>query len=180
MATTNLTITVSVNATSADVTNRVTGLAAPDTASRLATLLEATAGGSIEGKFEFEVGSAYASQTVTCDQASAVDGTDDITIGSVTLSVEASPSGENQFDSGSTDAEFATNLAAAINGHSTLGDFLTATASAAVVTITSNTPGAIGNEIALAETGNGMTLGAAALAGGTGGNPTQYGIGLQY
>lgn len=110
---------------------------------------------------------ARASQTVGCDISDAVDGTDDITIGGTTLSVEASPSGEAQFDGGTTDAEFAANLSAAINANSTLQKIVFAIDDGVdEVTIYSVYPGAIGHLITLTESGNGFTLGAAALADG--------------
>ena len=113
------------------------------------------------------IASACASQTVNCDYSDAVDGTDDITIGGTTLSVEASPATEDEFDSGTDDAEFADNLAAAINAHSVLSKIVRATSDGVSdVTITSLYPGPIGNLILLAESGNGLTLGDTALAGG--------------
>lgn len=113
------------------------------------------------------VGLVRASQTVTCAQASAVDGTDELTVAGTVLAVEASSANENQFLKGASNSAFATNLAACINAHTTLSKIVRASASGAVCTITSKVPGIIGNLITLAETGNGFTLGGAALAGGT-------------
>lgn len=126
--------------------------------------------GSMSGFLTTQVGSAFASQTVTVSQAAAVNGTDTLVIAGsngATLAVVASPANENQFLKGASNAAFATNLAAAINAHATLSKFVRAKASGAVVTIYSLVPGILGNLITLSETGNGFTLGAAALAGGT-------------
>lgn len=113
--------------------------------------------------------SVKASFTVTCDYSSAVDGTDDLIIGTVTLSAEASPSGENQWDLGSSDATMASNLADAINGHSTLSQlFSAATDGVDTVTVTALLPGDVYNQIALSENGNGMTLSASYPASGSG------------
>jgi hypothetical protein len=141
-------------------------------------LLRQTQAGIKRGHVRACIASTAASQTVTCDYDSVVDGTDDITIGGTTLSVEASPSGEAQFDGGTTDAELATNLAAAINGNSTINKLVRATASSDVVTITCVYPGPIGNLVTLAETGNGFTLGAAALASGASDEVDSYQFGF--
>lgn len=112
---------------------------------------------------------AKASQTISCDQSSATDGTDDITIGQVTLSVVASASTENQFEQGASDADFASNLAAAINDHSVLGLLFTAESDGVdEVTVTANLPGAWAHQIGLAESGSGMTLGGDFFASGAG------------
>ncbi len=131
--------------------------------------------GVISGVFRatvrLQVGSGatvVASQTVTCGNAAAVNGTDTITIGGVTLAVVASPANQNQFLKGASDAAFATNLAAAINAHTTLQQYVVASALAAVVTIRGLRPGIIYNLVALTEVGNGFTLGGSALANGAG------------
>jgi phage tail sheath gpL-like len=139
---------------------------------RMSQLIRAFIAGVFRGNVTLQVSSAAAvraSQTVTCVEESAVNGTDEISIGSVTLAVEAAPANENQFAKGSGNPAFAAALAAAINGHSVLGQLVLATVATNVVTITAILPGLIGNQIALSETGDGMTLGGAALAGGTGG-----------
>ena len=137
----------------------------------LAKLFTDLASGVRMGRVELGVETATvgnkATATVTVADASLVDDTDDLTIGSVTFKWMASPSGESQIDIGGSDAQSATNLAAAINAHSQLAGVVTATAAAAVVTITADYPGIAGELIALAETGNGQTLSAAALGGVT-------------
>jgi hypothetical protein len=129
--------------------------------------LNGISGGMKRGLVTTQVASTAATQTIGCDFSDAIDGTDDVTIGPTTLSVEASPSGQDQFDSGATDIAFAANLVTAINDHTTLSKIVVATTDGVdTVTVTCRFPGIIGNEIALTETGDGFTLGAAAMAGG--------------
>ncbi len=124
-------------------------------------------GGVRRAHVRAQVFSAFASETVACDQSAAVDGTDELTIGTVVLAVEASPANENQFAKGASDIAFAANLAAAINAHSILSLFVKAESDGVdTVTITCLYGGPIGDAIPLAETGNGFTLGGAALDGG--------------
>lgn len=116
-----------------------------------------------------EGASARASQTIGCDQSDAVDGTDEVVIAGVTLAVEAAPANENQFAKGADDIEFAANLAAAINAHSVLSTLFDATSDGVdTVTVTALLPGLVYNQVAITETGNGFTLGGAALTGGDG------------
>jgi hypothetical protein len=61
---------------------------------------------------------------------------DTISIGSVTLTWKASPSGEDQLDIKTTDATDATELARGINAHSKLAGLVSASVAAAVVTVT--------------------------------------------
>lgn len=110
---------------------------------------------------------AFASQTVGCDESDTVDGTDELTIGTVVLAVEAAPASESEFLKGATDIAMAANLAACINAHSVLSIFLRAESDGVdTVTITCLYGGPIGDAIPLAETGNGFTLGGTALDGG--------------
>lgn len=140
-------------------------------------LLESLMGGARRGLVRVSVGDVFASQTITCDRAAAVDDTDTVTIGGTTLSLKAAPANESQFAKGASDATMAANLAAVINAHSTLREAVSASALAAVVTVKCVYPGRIGNMIVLTEVGNGMTLGAAALAGGTGNDPVTHEFG---
>lgn len=124
-------------------------------------------GGARKAHVRVQLFSAFASQTVACDQSDAVDGTDELTIGTIVLAVEAAPSTENQFEKGASDIEFAANLAAAINAHSVLSLFVKAESDGVdTVTITCLYGGPVGDAIPLAETGNGFTLTGAALDGG--------------
>jgi hypothetical protein len=141
--------------------------------------LNGLAGGVKRARVRASVSDAFASQTVTCDQSAAVDGTDELKIGSVTLAVEAAPANEDQFEKGADDAEFADNLAAAINAHSVLSQVVRAESDGVdEVTVTCLVPGLMGNQIALTETGSGFALGGAALAGGTAENFETYDFGV--
>lgn len=138
----------------------------------LLPLISGIMGGAIRATVRLQandLASVFASQTVGCDQSDAVDGTDELTIAGVVLAVEAAPAGENQFAKGADDIEFAANLAAAINAHSTLSGLVSAESDGVdTVTVTALLPGAVYNSIALAEAGAGFTLGGALLAGGVG------------
>ena len=76
-----------------------------------------------------------------------------------------------QYNIGATDTLTAANLAAAINANSTMNQIATATSAAAVVTVSSWFPGAIGNYITLTAT-TGNTASAATL--GSGAQATTY------
>jgi len=130
-------------------------------------MLSAVQSGHRRGIIRTQLASVAASQTIGCDESDSVDGTDTITIGATTLDVEASPVDEDDFATGATDITFAANLATAINDHSVAGELYYAVSDGIdTVTVTARTAGLLGNEVALAEVGNGFTLGAAALAGG--------------
>jgi len=142
----------------------------PEKTRRAISELHAALTGTRRGYVRLVLATAAASQTVTCDQSAAVDGTDDITIGAAagdTISVEAAPSGEDEMDSGTTDAEFADNLAVAVNAHSVISKLVYAVSDGvSVVTLYAVMPGPVGNLISLTETGSGFVVGAALLAGG--------------
>ena len=124
-------------------------------------------GGVRRAQVKVQCYSAFASQTVACSQAAAVDGTDELTIGTIVLAVEAASANESQFLKGASDITFAANLAACINAHSVLSLFVRAESDGVdTVTITSLYPGPVGDAIPLAETGNGFTLTGSALDGG--------------
>lgn len=108
-----------------------------------------------------------ATATNTVAQASLVATTDTLTIGATTLTWVVSSANENQITIGGTDAICATNCAGIINAHSVLKHLVTASAAAAVVTITAKHAGLRGAAIALQEVGNGQTLSAASLGGAT-------------
>ena len=110
-----------------------------------------------------------ASGTVTCASVLAAD---TVTINGVAFTaVNGTPSG-NQFDMSGTNAQTATSLAAAIAASSTalVQCCVTASASSAVVTVTSLVKGLIGNTQTLASSnGTRLAVSGARLAGGTGG-----------
>lgn len=150
-----------------DLTDRYTRTDRYSNIARLHELLGSIGPGRRRAQVYTYVSGAQPSQTVDMDQAAAVDGTDDITIDGTTLSVEAAPSDENEFLQGADDIEFAANLAAAINAHSVLSlSYRAVSDGVDEVTISHILGGTAGNGKALAETGNGFTLGGATLAGG--------------
>ena len=133
--------------------------------------MEGVAGGirstSVEG-VKMMVGDVFASMTIGCDVSDAVDDTDTITIGPVTIATVAAPATEDEISSPATDILYAAELAAAINAHSVLSNLVEAVSDGIdTVTVTARLPGKIGNEIAVTEAGNGYTLSGAVLAGGT-------------
>lgn len=113
-----------------------------------------------------------ASGTATLVYADLI-ATDTITIAGITLTcVDAGTPTSVQFKKEVDLATTAANLASAINALSTLNIYVSATASAGVVTITAKQAGVIGNLITLAAsvgTPGAIAVSAAALAGGTGG-----------
>jgi phage tail sheath gpL-like len=109
---------------------------------------------------------AFASGTVTL---ASVPEDDTVTIGGITFTAKASPSGEAQFSQAGSDTADAASLASKINAHSTLSAVVSATSALGVVTITCRFPGVVGNFITLAETGTSMTVSGARLSGGVGG-----------
>lgn len=87
-----------------------------------------------------------------------------VTIGGVVLTA-----GTDWVIASLTDAQCATNLAAAINANITLNKIIVASAATNVVTITALQRGVIGNYLSLAKSGAPITISGAALAGGAGG-----------
>lgn len=111
-----------------------------------------------------------ASGTVTLTQASLTAG-DAVYINGYALTAVAgtatAASGTWSKDTSSTAA--ATSLAAAINAYEPVRQFVTATSSSAVVTITAREAGAVGNSISLLEldAGGGIARSGSTLSGGT-------------
>lgn len=107
-----------------------------------------------------------ASGTFTLDTVIA---TDVVNIGTETLTGSDTPSGENQFDTSGSDSAIATDIAAKINAHSVLSLIVSASANAAVVTVTSLNKGVIGNQIPISSPDATITASGTELSGGTGG-----------
>ena len=83
-----------------------------------------------------------------------------------------------QFKLGTTAPTAATNLATAINAHSTIADFLTAASSStSTVTITADVKGTIGNAIATTESLSNCTAGGALFTGGVDVTANSYNFG---
>lgn len=138
-------------------------------------------GGNKRAQVRTQISTAKATFSVACDLSDAVDGTDELLIGAVTLALEAAPANENQFDGGASDIAFAANLAAAINAHSVLSEFCTAVSDGIdTVTVTCDIPGAIGNQIAVSEVGNGfeITGGATRFANGASDELDEWSFGI--
>lgn len=108
---------------------------------------------------------------------SSVVATDTVTIAGTVFTGSDTPSTSVQFLTGSTDTASAASLAAKINAHTTVGKYVSATSSGAVVTISCIVPGLIGNLITLAISAHGSRSGAT-LAGGTEGNTNTFAHGL--
>lgn len=179
--TAHLTVTLETQATLAELRRDVDKDTKHEAMTGLITELRHVMNGTERGYVRIQLASAVASATVTMDQSAAVNDTDDIAIGGSTggtLSVVETPADEDSFASGSTDTEFADNLVAAINAHSTISKLVWAKRTdTAVVTIYSVVPGTIGNLITLTETGSGMALSAAALGSGAGDEVDGYQFG---
>jgi hypothetical protein len=133
--------------------------------------LKGVAGGASDAAVDFQQDPAdpvAASGTFTL---ASVQADDAVTIGTVTLTGKASPSGENQWATGGADdTADAVTLAAAINAHSVLGKVVTASSADAVVTVTCKVKGVVGNQIPTSETGTTITVSGTFLTGGTGGH----------
>lgn len=122
------------------------------------------------------VDAVKASGTITL---SAHVATDTVTINGVVFTCVASGATGNQYNQGGSDTISATNLAAAINASVTakVQGYVVASSSGAVVTVTANRPGVLGNMCTLAISAHGSASGAT-LAGGTDGaqtSTTSYG-----
>ncbi len=154
----------------ATLRTRVNRIPKGDAVRAFSNELRGCAGGARRGKVRFQVAGVQATQTVACATASAVNNTDTLVIGGTALSVKASPATESEVSKGTTDAEFAANVVAKINAHTTLSKYVFAvvtTSASGILTIYSIAPGLVGNFITLTETGNGFTVGGAVFAGGT-------------
>ena len=118
--------------------------------------------------------SASASASKACTFSGTVSAGSTITLDSVALTWTVSGTGANEVKIHSTVGTAATYLATAINASAVLSKIVTAVASAAVVTVTCNVPGLIGNSVQVAETANNFAWagGATRLSGGVGDPPT--------
>jgi len=129
-------------------------MTARNVVSRILSFLTGCAGGTL-GATALEVGTAAASGTVTLSSAS---GAIAVYVGGASVEVTASGG----------DAATAAAIAAEINdAGSPMTDWVSATASGAVVTITAKAAGPLGNAVPLAVTGTGATTSGDTLSGGT-------------
>ena len=173
------TLNISVK-TAKDVSDYALATQPRNNLNKIENLIKGLKGGALQGSVDVNYSTTdpvAASQTITCDQSEAT-ADDVVTIIGIDLTAKASGASTDEFNIGSTDAEMATNLGAAINAQATLSKYFTATVSAAVVTVTSNFKGSIGNYlIASVATVNASTpftfSNSGSFAGGTGGPETE-------
>jgi hypothetical protein len=128
-----------------------------------------SAGSAVSYSVEVDDNATAASGTVTTTASVANNST--VTIGSTVLTgVTGTPSGQAQFKCGVSANADATALAACINAHTTLSQFVSAVAASAVVTITclgTVTPAVLGNAITLKSSdGTNLAVSGANLASG--------------
>jgi hypothetical protein len=178
-------LNVTVKAARADISEYVE-TSAHNQALNLSDLFRRAAMG-MEG-IEMEVSTAsvdpvHASGSITITYANlAAD--DLVTVGGVTFTCVASgANGTTQFNKVTDATATAASLVTAINANTTVKQYVTASSALGVVSIIANTPGAIGNLVALTKTEatpGAFTLSAAALASGAGGissAPTVHNLG---
>lgn len=156
---------VSVPASAATVIARLRPLSgfASRTITALAAYFEAIAGGAHSGRITLATSAVQATGTVTF---SSVVATDTVTIGATVFTGSDTSSGTAQFRTGGTDTTAAASLAAVINLNATTSALVTATSSAAVVTITAQVPGLIGNFFPIAISAHGSVSGSGKLTSG--------------
>lgn len=169
--------TVTLTASRAGVTgNAITVVKAVTTAG--AWTITAFSGGA-------EPGSLATGAVTIASTGTNIAADDTVTIGSVTFTWKASPSGENEVAFVNTTATDAAALAAKINAHSKLQGLVDAEASAGVVTVTFRGDPRSGELVATSrtETNSGsVTWGASALASGSseayGADPRTFALGV--
>jgi phage tail sheath gpL-like len=168
------TLNIQIKATSADASKYATTGKEHESLSKAIALLHGLQSGILSGAVTMAVSASdpvAASGTVTC--ASVADA-DTVTVGKIVLTAKTSPSGAAQWARGVSNTADAAALAACINAHTTLNKLVSATSSGAVVTITTNAKGTIGNQVGLSSS-SGTTLavtGSGYLTSGTGGAET--------
>jgi hypothetical protein len=135
---------------------------------RLTSLLDGIQGGNYSASFDISsstTNAVKASGTLTLSGgAGAVGGTIGGTLVTATWAT--------------SDTISAGLIAAAVNANTTVNKLVTATSSGAVVTLTANLAGPVGNKILLVASGTGVTASGAALTAGAGndGQPTTYNL----
>lgn len=138
---------------------------APDVIGRVASYIEAVAGGVHGGRLSVVTTTVQASGTITLSSLAAAD---TITINGRVYTASASPSGAQQFLVTGGDTLAAAAFAAKMNADTStvVTDVVTATAAAGVITITSIVPGNVGNAMTIAISAHGTASGGR-LTGGT-------------
>jgi hypothetical protein len=130
-------------------------------------LINGIVGATWRSRAYIQLADAAATMNNTLDRTTAANG-DTLVIAGKTLTVAAVPANENQFGPiPATNALYTAMTVAAINANSVLQKIVRAdVVNATTFSVTSIFPGPIGNLILQAETGNGFTLGGAALVNG--------------
>lgn len=168
----SLVITVNTEMSAQTLVDELTWSSSPRvTLTRCAEFLQAIGSGHYNGGVTIGIGSSdpvRASGTLTVVNAS-LNATDTVTVAGQVLTCVASNPAANQFVKGATGTDTATNLAAAINASSAAGARVSATSAAAVVTVSANQAGTVGNLLGLVSSGAGVTVSGANLASGAGG-----------
>lgn len=126
------------------------------------TFTAVTSGASTD---EFNIDGEHASGTATF---SSVIATDIFTVNGEAFTCVASGATGDEFDVGASDEDTAINAAAAINASVSVGvaGLITATAVGAVVVLTSDLPGVVGNAYTLATSDATIVVSGATLTGG--------------
>jgi len=113
--------------------------------------LSGLAGGNVSGAtLVFGVGAVRAVGSITQTSTGAANG-ETLTVAAVTFTARTSGATGNEWNRSDTVATSATNLAAAINASTDTNPYVSASASAGVVTVTVLEPGVLGNTITITE-----------------------------
>ena len=164
-------INVAITATTYDSTDVVKGGDDRNNVQKVVNLLKGLASGAAKGSVYITNGTAAfvaASGTLTLVSVIA---TDVITIGPVTFTFTSSPTLETDIEvDGASDTLDAAAAVAAINAHSTVGQVVTASNVAGVITLTANQLGVTGNFVSYGSVDSTITAAGAHLTLGAGGN----------
>jgi hypothetical protein len=105
---------------------------------------------------------------------SSIAAADTVTVCGTVFTGSDTPTTSVQFLTGTTDTLSAVSLAAKINAHATVSKLVSATSAGAVITLTCNTPGLVGNFLTLAISAHGSVTGATFASGAEGSNGTLH------
>lgn len=146
---------------------RISASSSRQSFNRIASYMEAIAGGPYAGSMSIAQGAVQAAGSVTFTGRPTADQT--MVVCNTTLTAKDSGAdGTTQFNtSGSDVGVTATNLAACINANTTLNKIVSASSALGVVTITAIVPGVVGNAFQLSEGMDNTT--ASAFANGSNG-----------
>lgn len=138
------------------------------TVAAVRNILDGIAAGSRAGSLDVKQNGGTGVAAAGTLTAAGVLAADTCAINGVVFTAVTGAAAAEQFDRSGTDAQTATNLAAAINAsaNALVRDHVTAAAAGAVVTVTAKNKGATGNAITLAGTAVRLVASVARLAGG--------------